>query len=257
MHHSIILFLSATVSLIAAHGGITVPAPLNPVAAGKKPALGNFKTVGNGCGVAIPANLQAAVTWTVGQTADLTFFTLNGDGAGPVTAKIDTTGKGAFAAATTAQVTLQPPGTGGNKGAVKGANPMKLVVPNTPCTNCLVQVKNAGAGFGSCVAVNIVAAGGAPAAAAASAPVASAPAPVAPVAAPIPAVPVTAVNPPVPATTATTAITATTATAAPATTAPTTTAAKKGKNAKNAKKGKAAKAAAAAVKAVKAAIGGR
>ncbi|TPX66916.1 hypothetical protein CcCBS67573_g07674, partial [Chytriomyces confervae] len=171
MFKTIFALLPVLASIAAAHGGISDPVPITgPVPA--NPTNRNFKAVGNTCGrgAQIPAG-PATVNWVAGTTVTMMYFTLNGDGAGPVTATLDPTGAGTFKNGTPMNITQQVPGTNGNQGAQVGPNPMQVVVPNTPCQNCLVQVKNAGRGFGSCVQVNIAAA---PAAAGAAAPAAAA-----------------------------------------------------------------------------------
>ncbi|KAJ3073669.1 hypothetical protein HDU98_000942 [Podochytrium sp. JEL0797] len=174
--YSLAFISTLAISFVAAHGGIRTPTPITG-ALPQNPTLANFKTIGTGCGANVPAG-AATVTWPAGSTQDLTFFVLNGDGAGPVAAALDTTGKGQFQGAAKVTVVQQVTGTNG-RGGKKGDNAMTIQVPNTPCTNCLVQIKNA-VGFGSCVKVNIVAAGGvaapaAPVTAATAARVAAAP----------------------------------------------------------------------------------
>ncbi|KAJ3230073.1 hypothetical protein HDU81_004800 [Chytriomyces hyalinus] len=153
----VLLYAALTATLCAAHGGITNPLPIDPVPAGQRPQFKNFHTVRGACGAAIP-NTPATVNLTPGATFDMTFFVFNGDGAGPISAQLDATGTGKNFK-TNVQVTKNIAGTRGFGGKT-GSNAMTIVVPNTPCTNCLLRVQNP-LGFGSCVKVNIVAGGAA------------------------------------------------------------------------------------------------
>ncbi|KAJ3409435.1 hypothetical protein HDU80_000963 [Chytriomyces hyalinus] len=154
---TIALLYALGATLCAAHGGITNPLPIDPVPAGQRPQFRNFHTVRGACGAAIP-NTPATVNLTPGATFDMTFFVFNGDGAGPISAQLDATGTGKNFK-TNVQVTKNIAGTRGFGGKT-GANAMTIVVPNTPCTNCLLRVQNP-LGFGSCVKVNIGAGGAA------------------------------------------------------------------------------------------------
>ncbi|KAJ3106636.1 hypothetical protein HDU96_008149 [Phlyctochytrium bullatum] len=174
---AIAVALAASASLVSAHGRLQVPTPLKT----------DFEQLqgNNICGRGVNlANGAAAATFAAGATQSMTWFVLNGDGAGPLQVRIDPTGTGQ-SFTVDATITKQVPGENGNIGnsGLRSNAPtdFEIQVPNVACTGangCLMQVKQErNGGFGSCAFVQITGATGGGAAAPAPAPAPAAPAP--------------------------------------------------------------------------------
>ncbi|KAI8811395.1 hypothetical protein BJ742DRAFT_140699 [Cladochytrium replicatum] len=124
--------------------------------------IGQVKRVGNNCGLnnaqltnAIRSTGNLPTAKANGQV-DLTFFQFNGDGAGPVSCRVDAKGNGQFQ---NCNVVKQVPGNGGTGGKSNTDHAATIQLPNGiacsagPNKNaCVVQVKNP-RGFGGCFAV--------------------------------------------------------------------------------------------------------
>ncbi|KAJ3104654.1 hypothetical protein HDU96_008853 [Phlyctochytrium bullatum] len=159
MLHTVALVAALAVApaLVSAHGRLQVPTPLNT----------DFERLNNnnicGRGVNLNGNNAVAATFTAGATQSLTWFVLNGDGAGPLTVKVDPTGTGNFGAgAVDAVITKQVPGQNGNIGnsGLRSNAPtdFEIQIPNVQCAakGCLMQVKQSNnGGFGSCAFIQI------------------------------------------------------------------------------------------------------
>ncbi|KAJ3112787.1 hypothetical protein HDU96_004167 [Phlyctochytrium bullatum] len=164
---AVAIFLPA---LVSAHGRLVSPNPLS---------TGFQRLRNNDCGVNVQAAKGQAANFPAGSTQQLTWFVLNGDGAGPLQVKIDPTGTGQNFNVD-ATVTTNVPGQNGNvgnSGLKQRANVnFAIQVPNVACTGpngCLMQVRQANNnGFGTCAFVNIAGGqdGGAAAAKGAGAP---------------------------------------------------------------------------------------
>ncbi|KAJ3111502.1 hypothetical protein HDU96_005655 [Phlyctochytrium bullatum] len=153
MHGLLLSLLSLSFfTLVHAHGRLVNPAPLST----------GFQILsrGNPCG---RANLAAGASTPLraGQN-QMTWFVLNGDGAGPLQVKIDPTGTGR-SFTVDARVTKQVPGVRGNVGntglRTRANVGFEVAVPNVACQGprgCLMQVwQAAGPGFGTCAFVTI------------------------------------------------------------------------------------------------------
>ncbi|KAJ3210760.1 hypothetical protein HDU67_005038 [Dinochytrium kinnereticum] len=181
---SAIVLVSVMASMVSAHGRLVTPTALNT----------DFQTLNgnNICGRNVNLNGRTpSATFTAGATQVMSWFVLNGDGAGPIQVKIDPTGTGS-SFTIDATITKQVPGEGGNirnSGLRSNAAvDFEITVPNVVCApqGCLMQVKQQQIGFGSCAFVNING-GSAPAPKAAPPPPAAKAPPPAPKAAPPPA----------------------------------------------------------------------
>ncbi|KAJ3210759.1 hypothetical protein HDU67_005037 [Dinochytrium kinnereticum] len=171
---STLIVLSAIASSVMAHGRLAEPKPLDTEfhrLSGNN-LCGGRVNIANGAPGG-PTQLQA------GANQKMSWFVLNGDGAGPLQVKIDPTGTGQnFVDATVSKQVVGNNGNIGNTGLktlthpiiilqTRAATDFEIVVPNIACTGsngCLMQVKQNirnGNGFGTCAFINIAGGNGA------------------------------------------------------------------------------------------------
>jgi hypothetical protein len=124
------------------------------------PGQPDIRIASNGCGAGVNIAGGASKTFTAGSTGSVTWFVTNGDGAGPMSVKVDTSGKGT-SFNVNAQVTKNIDGINGGvpNSFPRGEHTIEFKVPDAKCTGCVLQVRQAVSGkegFGSCVVVDIV-----------------------------------------------------------------------------------------------------
>ncbi|KKA27553.1 hypothetical protein TD95_002393 [Thielaviopsis punctulata] len=151
---TISLLVASLASTVSAHGHL-----VNPAALKNTTPLQDIRIPVNGCGTGVVTTGPVQATFKAGSTANAIWSVTNGDGAGPLSVKFDTSGAGTNFN-TVAQITTNLDGQNGGvpNSFPRGDHTIVFKVPNTKCARCVMQVRQAitgNNGFGSCAVVSI------------------------------------------------------------------------------------------------------